>query len=240
MAKKEKKEKVKKEKKSKKDKKEKKAKKEKEEKKSEKKHRRKGDREVLKFEISVCGDPASIALYKNRVSNTTNVDGYQVQIDADQGTDQEGRIIDKTCDLFLCVYTVADRNTVEFLEQKILPEVRALNRKYAIAGLGVENRAGNNPNEASLTTASRLAGKYGCNAMELVACDGNQLAAGTAALYYAANADVFMPQQKQHTSEQPEDGKKKKKKKKKDKKSSKGEKTKKEKTKKKKKKKNKE
>nr|CDS28581.1 expressed protein [Hymenolepis microstoma] len=217
MGKKEKKEKEKKEKKSKKEKKEKKSKKEKKEK-DEKKHRRKGDRELLKFEISVCGEPSSIALYKNRV-----------QIDADQGTDQEGKILDKTCDLFLCVYTVADRNTVEFLEQKILPEVRALNRKYAIAGLGVENRTGNNPNEVSSATASRLAAKYGCNAMELVACDGNQLAAGTAALYYASNSDLFMPTE----VDQSED----KKKKKKGKKSSKDEKSKKEKKEKKKKKK---
>ncbi|VUZ50142.1 unnamed protein product, partial [Hymenolepis diminuta] len=199
----------------KKQKKDKKNKKEKDDKKSEKRSKKRGDREVLRFDVSVCGDPSSIALYKNMVSTTTNLDGYQVQIDANQGTDQEGRIVDKTCDFFLCVYTVADRNTIKFLEQKIMPEVRDLNRKYAIAGLGVENRTGNNPNEASSTTASGLAGKYNCNAMELVACDGNQLAAGTAALYYALNPDVFMPQQ---ATDQSSDEKKKKKKKKKDKK----------------------
>ncbi|KAM3180550.1 hypothetical protein ACTXT7_016065 [Hymenolepis weldensis] len=222
MAKKEKKEKKEKKdkKEKKKEKKEKKNKKEKEkdEKKSEKKSKKRGDREVLRFEVSVCGDPSSIALYKNMVSSNTNLDGYQVQIDANQGTDQEGRIVDKTCDLFLCVYTVADRNTIKFLEQKVMPEVRDLNRKYAIAGLGVENRTGNNPNEASSTTASGLAGKYNCNAMELVACDGNQLAAGTAALYYALNPDVFMPQQEQGTDQSSDEKKKKKKKKKKDKK----------------------
>ena len=47
------------------------------------------------------------------------MDEYQVTIDPDIGTDSDGKLIDKECDLCLLVYDVRNKTTVDFLKNKV-------------------------------------------------------------------------------------------------------------------------
>lgn len=55
---------------------------------------------------------------------------------------------------------------------KVLPNVKTLNGRTAIAGLGLEYRVGNRCSETGIETATQLAKCYGCGATELISCDG--------------------------------------------------------------------
>ncbi|CDS43135.1 expressed protein [Echinococcus multilocularis] len=233
MAKKEKKPKEKKEKKGKKD------KKDKKDKKSDKSKSSSSDKKVTRkterLEVSICGHPDVVDMYMLKSSDLNAViDSYQIDIDPDPGTNTEGQVIDKEADLFLCVYDVRNRKTVDFLRSRVLPEVKNLNKKMAIAGLGLEYRMGGREDLADMGTASSLAKQYGCRGAELVYCEGEQLAAGTFSLYAASNPEKYNKDTEEKTEEE---GGKKKGKDKKDKKGKKDKKDKKEKKKKEKKKK---
>lgn len=51
---------------------------------------------------------------------STPVDRYHVSIDVEIGTDSRGRIAERDCDMYLCVYDVRDKKTVEFLRNQVI------------------------------------------------------------------------------------------------------------------------
>ncbi|KAL5962950.1 hypothetical protein TSMEX_009317 [Taenia solium] len=216
MAKKEKKPKEKKEKKSKKAKKDKKDKKNKKEKNSTKD--KKINRESHRLDVLVCGHPRVVDMYMQKSSSlSTTVDNYQVNVDADSGINANGQVTDREADLFLCVYDVRSGASVDFLRTKVLPEVKNLNKKMAIAGLGLEYRTGGSQELVDRGTAFSLAKQYGCQGTELIYCESDQLAAGTFVLYAASHPEKFGIAEEGAATEE-EGGKKKKKKDKKSKK----------------------
>lgn len=112
------------------------------------------------------------------------VNEYQVSIDADAGNNSDGQVTNRDASLFLCVYDVRNRATVDYLKSKvictllilpiafqILPEVKNMNKKMAVAGLGLEYRTGGSQDLVDRATASSLAKQYECPGMELVCCE---------------------------------------------------------------------
>ncbi|KAL5108730.1 hypothetical protein TcWFU_003441 [Taenia crassiceps] len=148
--------------------------------------------ETIRLYLAVCGDPQAIDLFmKKNGELNARVDKYRVILDADPGNDSDGKVILSEADFFLCVYDVCDCKTVEFLKSKVIPEVRALNKKMAIAGLGLECRGSGRKNETVIGTTAQLAKLYGCKGTELICCDGHQMAAGTFSLYTATCPEKF-------------------------------------------------
>lgn len=98
------------------------------------------------------------------------MDGCQFKVYADPGTDDQGNIENSSGDIFLCVYSVTDPQTVKFLEDKVLPKLS--DSEKVIAGLGLENRTANSAKVVPKDTASRLGRQFKCDSMELVSCDG--------------------------------------------------------------------
>ncbi|KAH9284674.1 hypothetical protein ECG_02321 [Echinococcus granulosus] len=148
--------------------------------------------ETIRLYVAVCGDPQAVDLFmkKNGDLNVA-VDKYQVILDANPGNDSNGKVVIKGADFFLCVYDVCDRRTVGFLKKKVIPEVKAMNKKMAIAGLGLECRGSGGKGETEIGTAAQLASFYGCKGTELICCDGHQMAAGTFSLYTATCPEKF-------------------------------------------------
>ncbi|KAL5108398.1 hypothetical protein TcWFU_000819 [Taenia crassiceps] len=127
--------------------------------------------------------PRVVDLYLRQVNNLScATERYNVYIDPTRGNDEDGRLSATNGDIILCVYDVRDPRSVTYLTDRIMPHLRGGNWKIGVAGLGVENRTGGQ-GETDLLTASRLARQYGARGTELVCCDGNQMAAGTLALY---------------------------------------------------------
>ncbi|KAM7536065.1 hypothetical protein Aperf_G00000104040 [Anoplocephala perfoliata] len=149
-------------------------------------------RKSCRIHILVCGDPKVVQLYMRQNSElSTQVDQYHVRIDAEIGTDCEGEIVEGDCDLYLCVYDVRDRKSVDFLRKHVMCQVGELKRKCAIAGLGLETRACGGQGGVDSRTSVQLAKEYNCRGSELVYCDPHQLAAGTFSLYRASYPDRF-------------------------------------------------
>ncbi|VDO09111.1 unnamed protein product [Rodentolepis nana] len=150
-------------------------------------------REHRRISVVVCGDTKAVDIYmKQRMDLSTPVDRYQVSIDAEAGADPKGRITERNCDLYLCVYDVRDKKTVEFLRNRVMPQVKYFNKKIAIAGLGLEARLCGGQGEVEIGTSTQLAKEYGCRGSELISCDPHQLAAGTFSLYSASYPEKFM------------------------------------------------
>ncbi|VDM16072.1 unnamed protein product [Hydatigera taeniaeformis] len=144
---------------------------------------KKREREIKNVHVCVCGLPRVVDLYLRQVNNLScTTERYIAYIDATRGNDDDGRVNATNGDLVLCVYDVRDPSSVVYLTDRIMPHLRGGNVKIGIAGLGVENRSGGQ-GETDILTASRLARQYGARGTELVCCDGNQMAAGTFALY---------------------------------------------------------
>ncbi|VUZ50143.1 unnamed protein product [Hymenolepis diminuta] len=149
-------------------------------------------REHRRVSVVVCGDPKAVDIYRRqRMDLSTPVDRYHVSIDAEIGTDSKGRIGERDCDMYLCVYDVRDKKTIEFLRNQVMPQVKYLNRKVAIAGLGLEARLGKDQGEVEIGTSTQLAKEYSCLGSELISCDPHQLTAGTFSLYSASYPEKF-------------------------------------------------
>ncbi|KAL5962948.1 hypothetical protein TSMEX_009315 [Taenia solium] len=148
--------------------------------------------ETIRLYLAVCGDPQAIDLFMKKNGDlNAKVDKYRVILDADPGNNSDGKVILRDADFFLCVYDVCDRKTVEFLKDKVIPEVKALNKKMAVAGLGLECRGSGGKSETVIGTTAQLASLYGCKGTELICCDGHQMAAGTFSLYTATCPEKF-------------------------------------------------
>ncbi|KAL5962946.1 hypothetical protein TSMEX_009313 [Taenia solium] len=144
---------------------------------------KKKERETKNIHICVCGLPRVVDLYMRQVNNLScTTEKYDAYIDPTRGNDDNGRLNATNGDIILCVYDVRDPRSVIYLTDRIMPNLRGGAWKIGVAGLGVENRTGGQ-GETDLLTASRLARQYGARGTELVCCDGNQMAAGTLALY---------------------------------------------------------
>lgn len=48
------------------------------------------------------------------------VDKYEVNINADFNTNEDGQVTDREADLFLCVYDVRNNASVDFLKTKVI------------------------------------------------------------------------------------------------------------------------
>nr|CDS28580.1 expressed protein [Hymenolepis microstoma] len=150
-------------------------------------------REHRRVHVVVCGDTKAVDIYmRQRMHLSTPVDRYHVSIDAEVGADSKGRIAERNCDMYLCVYDVGDKKTVEFLRNRIMPQVKYFNKKIAIAGLGLEARLCGGQGEVEIGTSTQLAKEYGCRGSELISCDPHQLAAGTFSLYSASYPEKFL------------------------------------------------
>ncbi len=99
-------------------------------------------------------------------------DKYDVDVDVDTGTDAEGNVIDKSADLYTCVYDVRNPETVNFLKTRVLPKVKELNQPMAVVGLGLEYRTGGGQDAVDIRTAQQLGSQYGCRGTEVVSCQG--------------------------------------------------------------------
>ncbi|KAM7535856.1 hypothetical protein Aperf_G00000103987 [Anoplocephala perfoliata] len=177
----------------------------------------KSNKPTVPLGVVVCGHPNSVNLYNDKINEIKKADmeGYQIQINADNGMDDEGKVRNSSDNPCLCVYTVNDPQTVKFLQENVMPNLK--DNKKMIAGLGLENRSLNDPKLVPPDTAKKLGTQYNCDFVELVSSDPNQLGVGTAVLYKSLDPRKFDEAEKASAGSD-DGGKKKKKKKKKDKK----------------------
>ncbi|CDS43131.1 expressed conserved protein [Echinococcus multilocularis] len=166
---------------------------------------KKKERETKNIHVCVCGLSRVVDLYLRQVNNLScTTEKYIVYIDPTRGSDEDGRINATNGDLLLCVYDVRDPSSVTYLTDRIMPYLRGGNWKMGIAGLGVENRTGGS-GETDVFTASRLARQYGAHGTELVCCDGNQMAAGTLALYGQVCPEEFEEEEDEDENDKDKD-----------------------------------
>nr|CDS23096.1 expressed conserved protein [Echinococcus granulosus] len=177
-------------------------------------------RKATNLSMNVCGHPNAIEMFKQKASLMSEneldvaVDEYQVNFNVNPGNDSDGTLYSGDADFYLCVYDVRDPKTVQFLQKNILPNVRALNKVMAVAGLGLEYRSRGGQDGVSIDTAGLLTRQFRCKGTELIYCDGKQLAAGAFSLYAAANPTMFTKPTEKAEEVKEDDGKKTKKEKK--------------------------
>lgn len=99
-------------------------------------------------------------------------DTYDLVVDMETGTDESGNVIDKSADLYTCVYDVRDKRTVDFLRSNVIPKVQALNQKMAVVGVGLEYRGSREPGIVGQGTTQVFGNAYACPATETILCSG--------------------------------------------------------------------
>ncbi|CDS43132.1 expressed conserved protein [Echinococcus multilocularis] len=182
---------------------------------SEEKRKQPVARKATNLSMNVYGHPNAIEMFKQKENELdVAVDEYQVNLNVNPGNDSDGTLYSGDADFCLCVYDVRDPKTVQFLQKNILPNVRALNKVMAVAGLGLEYRSRGDQEGVSIDTASLLTRQFRCKGTELIYCDGKQLAAGAFSLYAAANPTMFTKPIEGAEEVKEDDGKKTKKEKK--------------------------